>query len=63
MYVYIEREFGEDLAVSYLNWEEAEEALNNSLFIDGLCEEDSLDAYVVENPGEAEVILPPEGEQ
>lgn len=62
MYVYIEREFSEDLAVSYLNWEEAEEALNNSLFIDGLCEEDCLDAYVVENPQEAEVILPPEGE-
>lgn len=62
MYVYIEREFGPDIAVSYFTREEAERAANESPLIDSLCEEDCLDAYVVDNPLEAEVIVEDEEE-
>lgn len=46
-YIIIERERSADLAIEYPDFETAEHAIDNSLFIDGLCEEDCLDAYIV----------------
>lgn len=60
-YIAIERQYGHDLAIEYPTVEAATAALNGSPFIDGLCEEDSLDAYVaVSVANDAERIIPPE---
>lgn len=60
-YVYIERQHGPDLMVEYPTREAAEHALTDSAFIDGLCEEDCLDARVTADaPGEGdEHVIPP----
>lgn len=47
-YVVIERQWSDDLAIRYPDRDTAEHALERSLFIDGLCEEDCLDAYVTD---------------
>ena len=61
VYVVIERQHSTDLAVEYPGLIEAEHALDNSLFIDGLCEEDCLDIYLSATiPEDTEHILPPD---
>lgn len=62
-YLLIERQCGTSLAVRYATTEAAEEAMTDSLFIDALCEEDCLDAWVDDEvpPGFELVIPPPEG--
>ena len=59
-YIILERQDNPDLAIEYANDSEAYWALTESLFIDGLCEEDCLDCYTThEAPEGFEVIIPP----
>lgn len=60
-YVQIERQHSPGLAIAYLDQESAEHALEQSFFIDALCQEDCLDAYVTQEPTDGyEVVVPPD---
>lgn len=60
-YIIIERQYDKPLAIQYNTTQEANDATTDSLFIDGLCEEDCLDLWIAETyPPEAELIIPPE---
>lgn len=60
VYIIIERQDSQDLAIMYPDQATAEAAMD-SLFIDGLCEEDCLDCYIEDTPlVGAEIIIPPE---
>lgn len=52
-YVIIERQNGPSLAVRYPDNDTAQWALESSFFIDSLCQEDCLDAYVSDHVDEA----------
>lgn len=53
-YVFIEREYGSNLLVIYPTREIAAWAIENCPLVDSLCEEDCLDAYVVDPEDRAE---------
>jgi len=62
-WVLIERQYYPDAALLYPTYGDAVDALENSLLVDSLCEEDCLDAWVPEKNEPAllagfEVILP-----
>lgn len=60
-YVQIERQHSVGLAIAYPDQESAEHALEKCYFIDALCQEDCLDAYVTQEPAEGyEVVIPPD---
>lgn len=60
VFIIIEREMDCDLAIEYPTTAAAEEALENSIFIDDLVETDCLDSYISTGPPDlAEVIHPP----
>lgn len=62
-YIVIERHYSETLAIEYPDKTAVDRALEHSLFIDGLCEEDCLDAYVTTVlPAGAHIVIPPEGD-
>lgn len=60
----IERQYGPAVVIRYDNRAQAEKALVDDLFVDGLCEEDCLDAYtcaeVPTSLGDVEFVLPPQ---
>lgn len=62
-HVIIERQYSDDLVIGYATRGDAEAALTDDLFIDGLCEDDCLDAYtsaeVPQHLDEFEVVIPP----
>lgn len=47
-YILIERQYGDDLVVVYPSKEKAQEALIDDMLIEGFCEVDCLDAWVLE---------------
>lgn len=60
-YVLIDRDLHPDVAVLYPNENAADAALKDSMLIDGLCEEDSLDTWVSTDLGwlaGREIIIP-----
>lgn len=60
-YILIDRERHPDLAVRYSTKEEAERALTDSLYIDGVCQEDCLDAYTSDTVSDGRaVVIPPD---
>lgn len=67
-FIVIERQHSIDLAIEYPDRDAAEHALERSLFIDGLCEEDCLNAYQVgwidpdllSDPDQYEHVIPPD---
>ena len=63
-FIVIERQWSESLAIEYPTEAEANDALVNSLLIDGLCEEDCLDCYTKDHvPEWATHLLPPDPEE
>ena len=49
------------MSIQYPDESAAEHALEKSFFIDGLCQEDCLDAYVTQEPMDGyEVVIPPD---
>lgn len=56
-YILIDRENNPDLAILYPSSAQAEEALEHSDLIDGLCEEDCLDAWVHQEPDTVSAML------
>ena len=60
-YVEIERQYSAGLSIQYPDESAAEHALEKSFFIDALCQEDCLDAYVTQEPMDGyEVVIPPD---
>ncbi len=60
-YIVTERQHSADLAIRYSDEATAKRALEHSLFIDGLCEEDCLDAYTIAEVFDGiEIVIPPE---
>ena len=45
-YIFIDRQYSQDLAVVYPSVERARVALTEDMLIDGFCEDDCLDAFV-----------------
>ncbi|MEU3331325.1 hypothetical protein ACF046_03110 [Glutamicibacter creatinolyticus] len=62
-YVEIERQYSAGLSIQYPDESAAQRALKKSFFIDALCQEDCLDAYVTQEPMDGyEVVIPPDGD-
>lgn len=58
-YLIVERQYSADLVIYYPTKEAADHALDNSFFIDGICEEDCLDLISVDTiPAEATLASP-----
>jgi len=55
-YIVIERQHGDDLLIVYPNKHVAEIAIEHDIYIDGLCEEDCLDCYVL-SKNDAQLII------
>lgn len=59
----VERQYNAGLSIQYPDESAAQRALEKSFFVDGLCQEDCLDAYVTQEPMDGyEVVIPPDGD-
>jgi hypothetical protein len=63
-YIIIEKQYSQDLAIEYPSVEDALWALENSLMIEGECQDDCLDCYTTDElPENVEHVIAPTREE